>query len=366
MKSINKILIFSFLVSLTSCLDRYDPGLTNDKQRLVVEATLTSELEFQRVFLSYDAGYNSDENLFKFLVKKAKVSIEDDKGVFYLFEDEIAQANQIKTVEGYNYKSVNKFKADLSRSYRLNIETLEGNKYQSAFEKAVPVPQIEKVTTEFRELTPPNTLKGQYDVFLNIKDPAGVTNFYKWDTRHYKRINYCREWYIYGSGGSVTQAFIDECCQPCYEMIRSEDNYQLGNDKFIDGNTITRKYVASVPYSDNSPYFIQINQYSLTEAAYKFWNAVEQQSKNSGGLFDATPISIRGNIKSLGNSESEVLGYFGVSEVYKKNMYIDRTNASVTPLVRPDYSDFWNRTTTCWPCEETYKRSKTPPPGWIL
>jgi Domain of unknown function (DUF4249) len=367
MKTFYKNSIYLLLATLfVACVDLYDPKLTNEKVRLVVESQLTTKLDFQYVYLTYDAGYNSTDNNFKNLVTRAKVSIVDDQGKVFEFFDEIPNNNQIKTREGYNYRSVNKFKAELGRKYQLNVEVLDGRKYQSTFEAAVPVSKIDKVTTEFRELPPPSKIKGEFSVFIEAKDNAAEKNFYKWDTYHVKQINYCREWYIFGSDGSVTQAFVDKCCEPCYEKVRFDDVYELANDVLINGNKISNKYVATVPFDNTTPYYLVINQYSLTESAFRFWSAIKEQSKNSGGLFDATPKSIKGNMKNIKDAKEEVLGIFYVSDVSEHQTYINRNLTTPKPILTEEYSVGWTKTDQCYTCAESYNRTKVRPPGWLF
>jgi Domain of unknown function (DUF4249) len=362
MKSIFKIL---FLLPLFfSCVDLYDPGLKSTQQRLVVEAHLTTRTEFQYVFLTFDSGYNGDETNFKFLVKRAKVAITDDKGKKYEFIDEIAQSNQIKTPEGYNYRSANKFKAELGRSYMLTVETLEGKKYESTMESVLAVPSISKTYTEFQTTIPPAKVAGNFNVFIDTKDPAETKNYYMWRSYGVQQINYCREWYIYGAGGAPTEAYVDKCCEPCYEKVVCEECFELGNDKLNNGNNIVKQFITNVPFLETKPYYLVINQYSLNEAAYKYLNALKQQSKNSGGLFDATPQSLQGNIKSKTDEKEEVLGYFTVSDVNDQITYINRNISNPKPSPYVEYSDFWKRTEICYPCQESYKRSKFAPPGW--
>lgn len=353
-----------FLLLNFSCVDLYNPKIKTGNQRLVVESHLTTRLENQYVFLSYDAGYNGDESTFKFLVKRAKVKIIDDKGTVFDFIDDPAQNNQIKSLEGYNYKSINKFKADIGRSYQLQITTLDGKKYQSSFEKVVPAPGITKIYSEFKETVPPAKVAGNFLVYLDTKDPAEQKNFYMWRTYNVRQLNFCREWYVFGSGGGVTVPNIDRCCEPCYEKTICEDCYELANDKLINGNNIIKQYVTTVPYQEAKPYYLVINQYSLNEAAYKYWYALKQQSKNSGGLFDATPQSLEGNLKNIDDPNEEVLGYFTVSDVNEQITYIDRNIGNPRPFPYVEYSDFYRRTEICYPCEETYKRSKVAPQGW--
>jgi hypothetical protein len=367
MKNLKTNIIFLLLSTfLVACVDIYDPKLTTDKLRLVVEAHLTTKLDYQYVYLTYDAPYNSEGNNFKNLVNRAKVKIVDDQGKVFEFYDEIEPNNQIKTREGYNYRSVNKIKAELGRKYKLTVEVLDGRKYESSLQGAVRVPKIDKVSTEFSELSPPIKIKGQFAVFIDTQDSPTEKNFYKWDTYHVKQINYCREWYIFGQGGAVTQSFVDKCCEPCYEKVRYDDAYEIGNDRLINGNKITRKYVATVPFENTTPYYMVINQYSLTEDAYRYWNAVKEQSKNSGGLFDATPKSIRGNIKNINDVSEEVLGIFYVSDVYEHQINIDRNLTNPKPIIVEPYSLGWIKTDQCWPCQESYNRTKVKPAGFLF
>jgi hypothetical protein len=362
-----KNIVFFLIASmLVACVDIYDPKLTSDKLRLVVESQLTTKLDYQYVYLTYDAPYNSEGNNFKNLVTRAKVKITDDQGKVFEFYDEIEPNNQIKTREGYNYRSVNKIKAELGRKYKLTVEVLDGRVYASDFEAAVPVTKIDKVNVEFKELERPSKVIGQFLVSIDTKDSPAEKEFYKWDTYHVNQINYCREWYIFGQGGAVTQSFVDKCCEPCYEKAKFDDGYQLASDRLINGNSIIRQQVAIVPFDNTTPYYMVINQYSMTEDAYKYWNAVKEQSKNSGGLFDATPKSIRGNIKNINDASEEVLGIFYVSDVYEQQVNIDRNRSTPKPKIIEPYSLGWNKTDQCFPCQESFNRTKIKPAGFLF
>ena len=149
MKILNKNIIFLvFAAFMVSCVDLFDPKLTSEKLRLVVEAQFTTKLDYQYVYLTYDAPYNSEGNNFKNLVTRAKVNIIDDQGKVFEFFDEIPPNNQIKTREGYNYRSLNKIKAEPGRKYKLTVEVLDGRKYESSFEGAAPVSKIDKVNID--------------------------------------------------------------------------------------------------------------------------------------------------------------------------------------------------------------------------
>lgn len=358
-----KILFYlAFITSLFACIDEFDPKLDNNKRRLVIEAKLTTKLDHHYVYLTYDAPYNSDASIFKDYVADAKVKIVDDKGTEYQFVDDPLQSNAIKTSFGYNYKSAIKFKAEVGRSYQLFVETFDKKTYVSTIEKVIPVPPVISPKVDFKEITPAAYIKGRFNVSVNVKDQANEKNYYKWDWYHVKKLDWCREYSIGTAAG--TTPYVDPCCETCFEIVPCTDCIELASDYLIDGN-IFNKAITSVPFDDNTNYYLVVNQYSISENAYKFWNAVKEQSKNSGGLFDATPQSIKGNIKNSKDAAEEVLGYFTVSDLHEEIIVVDRNLTSPKPFIIEKYlPPTWVRTTRCFPCNESYNRTKTTPKGW--
>jgi hypothetical protein len=363
-KNLSFALVLGLVVFFASCIDEFDPELTGGKERLVVESQITTKLQYQFVYLTFDAPFNSSQTNFKNLVRRAKVKVVDSDGNEYLFIDDPVPSTVVNTPEGFNYRSVEPFKVELGKSYQLFVETIDGRNVVSTLEAAVPVPKITKVNIAFQELPIFSDLKGQFQISVDVNDPAESKNFYKWDWYHVKQINFCREWYIFGSGGSVTQAFVDPCCEPCYQKETCVDCLELGNDRLINGRQIRNKFIANVPYNNTTNYYMVINQYSLSENAYRFWTAVKEQSKNSGGLFDATPKSIKGNLKDLNNESEEVLGYFTVSDVYEEIVNVGRSGLTIKPRIEEEYGDFWGKTTNCFPCQERFNRTKIAPKNW--
>jgi DegV family protein with EDD domain len=159
----------------------------------------------------------------------------------------------------------------------------------------------------------------KFKVSVNVKDRAKENNYYKWDWYNVKQINWCREYTIGSAAGTLS--YVDPCCETCYQISPCIDCIELAQDKLIDGN-VFNKPITTIPFDDNTNYYLVVNQYSISENAYKFWNAVKEQSKNSGGLFDAIPKSIKGNFKNAKDPKEEVLGYFTVSDVHEEIIII--------------------------------------------
>lgn len=355
-------ILWSLIICLifVSCVNEFDPKLESSERRLVVEAQLTTKLGFQYVYLSYDASYNATSSIFEFDVVGARVVVKDDIGNEYPFFDDPIQNNFINTRSGYNYRSVKEFKLEIGRTYQLFVETSDNKSYVSTPEKVLEVPKVARVDIDFEEVSLSSVQNGKYNVSINIKDKSGEPNFYKWDWYHVTTIDYCRE--FRPNGSLVT--FLDRCCQTCYEIIPCVDCLELGNDRLIDGNTFNKK-IAEVPYVNFTNYYMVINQYSVSENAYKFWNAIRQQTKNSGGLFDTVPESVRSNVRNIADENEEVLGYFTVSDLHEEIVIVDRNRFSPKPFIVLKFQPpVFQVTNDCFPCEEKFNRTKTKPRGW--
>ena len=353
----NRLSLFFFLivaicVGINACVQPFDPALKSDARRLVIESQLTTKLGFQYVYLTYDASYNSDKSVFEEYVPDAKVTLKDNLGNEFAFFDDPAQNNAIRATFGYNYRSVNKIQLVVGRTYQLFVETSDKKKYESTPEKVTAVPKIEKVTSVFREIVPAaylTTERGEFKISIDVKDTPAQKNYYKWDWNRIEKLDYCA---INRDGR------LQECCQDCYEKKPCINCLELGTDNLIDGNSFNR-FITNIPYDDTRNYYLVINQYSISENAHKFWNTVKQQSKTSGGLFDPTPKSIRGNFRNISNANEEVLGYFTVSDIHEEIVIIDRNLASPKPFFTPVV--FGGE---CVPCVESFFRSRIKPKGW--
>jgi hypothetical protein len=101
---------------------------------------------------------------------------------------------------------------------------------------------------------------------------------------------------------------------------------------------------------------------SLSRDAYNYWSSVDAQANNSGGIFDTAPATIRGNIKNLKDATAPMLGFFQVSAVTQKVVYIQRIGVGVLPfsIVTPPYPFH----TDCALCVESAYRTARRPLEW--
>jgi hypothetical protein len=357
-----KSIPFLFFFALFSCVDLYDPNLKNEKSRIVIEGRITTEFDFQWIYLTYDAGYNSNETNFSNLVKNAKVWVTDDFGNSFDFIDDTNPKGNVLTGLGFDYRSKNKFSAVVGRTYKLFVETQNGKSYVSKEEKIRAVPPIGKIYSEFRK-TPAFALNpiGEFLIYTDLKDSPETGEYYQWETIHQEQIEICRYW-VLRDNVRPPELFQDKCCGDCWESSICQECKQFASDKFTNGKEIRKKLLGKAPYTDTKPYYLMVKQYSISEATYKFWNTIQTQALNSGGLFDSTPQSIKGNIVNPNDANEEVLGIFSACDVSELVYYVDRNITGYRPFDPPISSH--KTTNVCYKCFDGPTRSSTPPKGW--
>jgi hypothetical protein len=79
--------------------------------------------------------------------------------------------------------------------------------------------------------------------------------------------------------------------------------------------------------SDQTPrlsrrYSLLVEQYSLTDQAYNYWEKLAAQSSSSASLYETQPSSSQGNIYSATGDE-KVLGCFYATEIRDKRIFVD-------------------------------------------
>jgi hypothetical protein len=65
-----------------------------------------------------------------------------------------------------------------------------------------------------------------------------------------------------------------------------------------------------------------VNQYSLNEDEYLYWQKLQNFSEQVGGLYDMIPSSIPSNVYCTDDPNETVLGYFSVSASSSKRIFI--------------------------------------------
>lgn len=348
MKFITQIAIALLSVIFIACVDVFDPQLTGKDVQIVFEGTLTDQPGPHYFVLSFSAGYNSKESVFDKYVNAAKVWITDEKNVRTDLLD--LNRGQFRTPDG--------FQGQIGKSYTLHIRTSDGVEYASTTETMRPSPPIDKVYSEFKlSTTPQPKYRGNFNIYIDVKDPLTEGDFYRWNWKNYQKASNCELYTVPRTDPPVR--FYKKCCEDCWNITQCIGCVKVASDNLVNGRTLAKQNIAQIPYDDITPYYLLIEQMSLSREAYNFWKSVDAQANNSGGIFDTAPATIRGNIKNLTDATKPMLGFFQVSAVTQKVAYIQRNGVGVQPFVElgPNYP-FHPDCAVC--VESAYRTAKRP------
>jgi hypothetical protein len=306
------ILKLIFLSILTaSCVRPINPPIRQGAPILVVEGLITTGPPPYTVKLSYtgkftNANYDSNQNF----ISDATVVIADDTG----------DSTLCSLVSPGIYESTDSnFVGIVDRIYTLRIHLSNGKTYISTAEKISPVAPIDIISATYDSSFITDIRPTQFIMSVNTRDPASQQNYYRWTATGYvPRKSYG---YTYPPDSSP-------CPDPFSCLYRSEcEEFLVNNqinvlsDRFINGNEIVQPVLYSPIYWFGNHY-VEVNQYSLNQDLYVFWQQYLQQTNLTGSILDPLPESLVGNIYNPADSKDFALGYFEASDVSTKKAII--------------------------------------------
>ncbi|MFC3879017.1 DUF4249 domain-containing protein [Algoriphagus namhaensis] len=301
------------------CIDPYVVEVPAGPQYLTVEGLITTQNGPHQIRLTRGDTYGS---IFEGLirpVRSATVIIRDDLGEVTFLEENLDNRG--------SYLTPVNFRAEVGRSYTLQIQLIEGEVYTSLPEKVLPTPPIKKLS--YQSVTVPvegelNPASG-VQLIVDIDDPAEEDNFYFWRNGPATYVLETRpDLYFTPPPGRAPAP--KDCCFICYQTeVTGNQSIFIAQDDNFNGLS-TQIPVAFIP--DNGrrfvdTYRVDLRQINVSREAYRFLRLVKQQSEISGSVFDPPPANIRGNMISLDNPDEVVLGYFMAGGEVKERIYIN-------------------------------------------
>ncbi|MCU0458418.1 MAG: DUF4249 domain-containing protein [Bacteroidales bacterium] len=297
------------LAALASCISQFTPEIVSQNRFLTVNGLITDDNRSYiiRLGLSRPLDVSSEEEP----ATGAVVYVSDDTGNTFLFVEKRA---------GYYYSDSTVFTGQPGKSYTLHINH-SGVEYRSSpclLRKAPPVDSVGYEVIE-REINASGETEQAVRIMLNTFDATSDNHYFRW--------TYDETWEINLPFNNVP---IEK--KICWRHEESQ-NILAANTEALSEDRISDLTITTFNNSTNRgqhKYSINVHQYSTSREEYEFWNSVKTISENTGGLYDVTPVTVTGNVICLTNPGDAVLGFFSVSGVSHKRIFITR------PLVVPD------------------------------
>ena len=282
---------------LNTCVVPYEIPVSQLKRDYTISGLITDNPGPCQVKVTYSAAYAQDVEGYNQPVQGALVTINDTD------EGSMITLNYQKSGV---YVTDSAFQGKVNHHYLLHIYTIEGDELIS---DTAYMPPLKTEVTTHHEFVSETDLNPEGDkVWLTMTDDPNENNFYRWK---YEGV------YQFSTFSWKADPFRTACWQ--YEYFNSD--LLLASDHLINGKSF-KEDITVVPYFSSTPYLLTIYTMSLTEEAYNFWNLIEKQITNSGGIFDSPPSDIQGNLHCVNDPDKEVLGYFGASSVIKSQVFL--------------------------------------------
>jgi hypothetical protein len=306
------IFLLSVIILLNSCISQFLPQVSEDKEILVVEGLITNQHNPYTIKISRSLalGTRSVDNP----VRGCQVTVSDDLGNTYSLSE---------TSAGSYVSNPDQFTASVGRFYTLHVKTNADNnnlRYESLPTEMKPVPPIDSIYFHRKTISESNGLPSQegVDIFLDTHDATNSCKFFRWE--------YSETWEF-----RIPYSVPNKQCW-------ISDNSTLINIKNTSGLSETRVNAYPLAYISNESdrlrvkYSMLVNQYSLNEGEYQYWEKLQNFAQQVGGLYDMIPSSVSSNVYCIDNQAEKVLGYFSVSAASTKRFFIkDNFMGIVTP-----------------------------------
>ena len=299
-RSMLMILLLFGISFFKCCIVPYIPEPLEDDEMLVVEGLITDRHEVNVIKLS------RSHPLWRWQlatpISGSMVWISDD-------------LNKIDTLKekgrGIFLTDSTKFQGKIGRKYTLHIRTKDENgvhNYESLPVEMKRVPPIDNLYYEKKDFVFYHIPVQGCQIYLDTHDPQGTCNFYRW--------KYTETWEFHLP--------FDVPNKVCW-ISQNSTGISIKNSSLLSESRINRQplLLISNPVDRLSiKYSILVDQYSLNEDEYLYWERLKNTLEQVGGLYDVIPASIPNNLFSVENPDEKILGYFSVSAVSSRRLFI--------------------------------------------
>ena len=291
------------LTLISGCIKQFIPAVSEDQNMLVVEGLITDQPGHNTIKLttSMPLGLPSQTKPLPGCV----VTVSDDLGnVFSLNETDAGIYNPDPSFHGV-----------VGRSYTLRIKTditRSNRSYQSPPVLMKPVPPIDSIYYDkvvlSRSIFDGHPTGEGCQIYLNTIDPENNCKYYRWE--------YIETWEM-----RLPYIVPNNVCW----VSSNSDHINIKNTTSLTEDRIERlpiNLVTNLTDRLKVRYSILVNQYSIDEEEFSYWDKLQKTVEQVGSLYDMTPASVPSNISCVEKPSEAVLGYFSVSAVKSKRIFI--------------------------------------------
>ncbi len=308
------LLLFIIIISLsTGCIEDFNPIINDYIDIPVVEGAITNEPGPYIMRLSKSSMVYDPELI---PITGAEIIISDDLN----FEETLFELEPgIYATDPYGIRG------EIGRKYRITIN-IDDRVYQSNFEELEEPTEIDSVYSKIE-------YKGNFEGLQFYIDTETVNNRsrqFLWtliETYKYEADDYPLD-YIYYSEDSIVSPpseFVD-MINLCWKTEKVFGIFTGSYKNVMEPKlkNLPLHYVDTETKRLYKRYSLFVNQYSISDDAYRYWTEIKEQNDESGSLYTKQPFQIAGNLTNINNPDDIILGFFMVAGVSQKRIFVDQ------------------------------------------
>jgi len=234
--------------------------------------------------------------------------------------------------------------ADPSLQYRLVIENEKGT-YVSTWETALSPGTIDKLSYHI------NDAGTQMQILVSAHGDGTSGCYYRWtvgetwefhaDVFSYYKFERTGSWPDYEY--ALVPYLNGENTYYCWTSgqrteIMTASTADLKEDRLIDHQLYT---LGRSEERVSILYCAEVQQTRISEESYRYWETLNRNGYDVGGLFSPEPSELRGNVVNVDDPTETVLGYVDVQSVISDRLFVDNNEtrfyrSARAPLPAPD------------------------------
>ena len=308
------LILLAITLAMAGCVDPYEPDIRESQEVVVINGVITDRPGRHRATVSISSPYNEPGYR---PYRGCVVAVKDESGSIYTYNE---------TAPGEYEAWIREDFLGVGKSYSMEVVTPDGNRYVSDYDTLLACPPIDSVYYEItsRGTSDPAVTRYGLQFYCDMEGTDSGSRNFRWlleETWEYTSpYTSTFIWF----GGAVLP-LLEDTVSTCYRTDPVPAVF-AASSRSLSVNRI-RGYPQNF-VSDETPkllkkYSLLVEQHSLTNQAYAYWEQMAAQSAADGGLYETQPSTARGNFYSEGDPSKEVLGCFYATQPRQKRIMVE-------------------------------------------
>ena len=358
---VNRFILLCWFIIFSSCIDKFDferpdsiRGAVSIQAKLAKGNPSTIEVVIKDVFDFFNSP--------RFLTA-GKVLLIDEAGNELTLATKRQGFFNLEIPEDHPF-----FKVDYGLKYKIRIENLKGDDYESDFDELFPAPipdnlHVEETTIEFLDREGNERTFDQLNFYIDtpLKAPQQTQN----SRILWELVGIAKVTDTPNAGACTIRR--DPAPKSCYAEYPPVKNYLT-----FDGINSSQDRIDNLLLNESNytnlfaeGYYMVVYQQSVSEQAFTYWSRVGLIVDRTGDVFQEPVGKINTNVRNLDNPDQDVFGFFYATEQHPIRVYISpefgRNPTNQCPLigVGGEQADF------CCNCLSLENSTDVKPDWWV-